>query len=79
MIKKKTGSEVRSTNKNIMEVVELARQLLFCADKGDLQREDAGCGVLYGIVRDCAYRIQKQALKEIDAHKAGGIWDVKNE
>lgn len=70
---------MRSTNQNIMDVIELARQLLFCADRGDMQREDDGCGVLFGIVRDCAYRIQKQARKEMDAHKARGIWDVKDE
>ncbi|MFP4164555.1 MAG: hypothetical protein ACLFQB_11960 [Chitinispirillaceae bacterium] len=70
---------MKSVNRNIMEVLELARQLLFCADRGDLQREDAGCGVLYGVVRDCAYRIQNQAGREKEAHRARGIWDGKEE
>jgi len=38
--------------------------------------EDDGCRVLYGIVRDCAYKIRAQAECEREAHKIRGIWDV---
>ncbi|MBD3346378.1 MAG: hypothetical protein GF401_15100 [Chitinivibrionales bacterium] len=62
-------------NKNIEEVIDLAHKLLFLADKGDIQREDDGCGVLYGIVRDCAYKLKLQAEQEKENHIQQGIWE----
>lgn len=64
-------------NKNILKVLEYTNQLLTMADKGDSQRNDDGCGVLYGIIRDSAYKIQNQARQEIDNHKKKGSWDAK--
>jgi len=63
-------------NRNIEETIECARKLLFLADKGDMQRGDDGCGVLYGIVRDSAYRIKKLAEAEKEKHRLRGIWDL---
>jgi hypothetical protein len=42
--------------------------MIHLSDEGDTLREDAGCGVLYGVLRDSAYRIKKMAEKERDAH-----------
>lgn len=67
------------SNKNILKVLEYVRKLLFLADKGDLQRKDDGCGVLYGIVRDSAYKMKDQAEKEIDTHKKLGKWEEQVE
>jgi len=66
-------------NVNILKVMELSQQLLFCADKGDMQREDDGCGVLFGIVRDCAYKLHDAAQKEKLNHLNRGIWDEEDE
>jgi hypothetical protein len=66
----------RAYNEHIVEVLEMARQLLILADMGDLDSEDDGCRVLYGIVRDCAYKIRAQAEREREGHKMRGIWDV---
>ncbi|MBM3239681.1 hypothetical protein FJZ31_25620 [Candidatus Poribacteria bacterium] len=63
-------------NEHIVEVLQMARQLLILADMGDLDSQDNGCGVLYGVVRDCAYKIRAQAERERNAHKIRGIWDV---
>ena len=63
-------------NEHIVEALEIARQLLILADMGDLDSEDDGCRVLYGVVRDCAYKIRAQAERERDAHKMKGVWDV---
>ncbi len=43
------------------------------ADLGDAAREDVGCGVLYGFLRDSAYKLRKMAEDEREAHvrKAG--------
>jgi hypothetical protein len=66
---------MRPCNRNILKVLDHVRKLLFIADTGDIQREDDGCGVLYGIVRDSAYKIIKQAETEIENHKRFGKWD----
>ncbi len=55
--------------------MDLAGKLLFLADKGDLQREDDGCGVLYGIIRDAAYKMNQAAQTEIRNHILRGTWD----
>jgi len=48
--------------------------MLALADKGDADREDTGCGILYGILRDSAYKLQKIAEKEKAAHIKKGWW-----
>jgi hypothetical protein len=55
--------------------MDLARKLLFLADKGDLQRQDDGCGVLYGIIRDAAYKMKQAAENEKQNHILQGTWD----
>ncbi len=62
-------------NKHIRETLEMVRKLINLADKGDLDSEDDGCRVLYGVVRDCAYKIRGQAEREREAHKDKGKWD----
>jgi len=47
------------------------------ASRGDEDREDVGCGVLYGIILDSAYKIKKLAEKEKDAHIKKGWWKNK--
>jgi hypothetical protein len=44
------------------------------ADQGDDHREDCGCGILYGILRDSAYKIKKIAEEEKQAHIRKGLW-----
>jgi len=44
------------------------------ADQGDMDREDTGCGVLYGVLRDCAYKINKLAEQEKEVHIKKGWW-----
>ena len=46
------------------------------ADAGDIVREDAGCGVLYGVLRDSAYKIKKLAEEEKEAHMRKGWWQL---
>jgi hypothetical protein len=56
------------------KTLQLAELMLKLADEGDAVREDVGCGVLYGVLRDSAYRIKKLAEAERAAHlkKAAG-------
>ena len=55
----------------------MARQLIILADQGELDSDDDGCRVLYGIIRDCAYKIRIQAERERELHKEKGF--VENE
>lgn len=65
---------MKNCNQNILNVLECVSKLLHIADNGDLHREDDGCGVLYGIVRDSSYKIKNKAEKEIEKHKKLGKW-----
>jgi len=65
----------RPCNDHIKETLRMVRELLVLADKGDADRTDDGCGVLYGVMRDCAYKMRTEAQRECKAHKARGIWD----
>lgn len=67
---------MRPENENILRALQCARQLLFLADKGDMQRTDGGCGVLYGIIRDSGYKIREQAELERSQHFRNGTWDA---
>lgn len=55
-------------NECLQQTLELAEQMLRLADRGDAAREDVSCGVLYGVLRDSAYRIKKLAEAEQQAH-----------
>ena len=62
----------------IKRTLDLVKEMLELADEGDAVREDTGCGVLYGVVRDSAFKIKKLAEAEKDAHikRAGGKIDT---
>ena len=62
------------SNENLIKVIVLARELLLLADEGDADREDVGCGILYGTLRDCAYKIRALAETEIITHKRNNTW-----
>ncbi len=55
----------------------MSAMMIKLAVKGDAEREDTGCGVLYGVVLDSAYKIQNLAEKEKDAHIKKGWWGEK--
>jgi hypothetical protein len=61
-------------DKSIRKTLEMVKAMLEIADQGDAVREDTGCGVLYGVVRDSAYRIKKLAEVEKEAHIKKGWW-----
>jgi hypothetical protein len=69
----------RDSNRNIVKVLRLSRDMMLLADMGDENRHDTGCGVLYGTLRDTAYKLRQLAEQEIQAHKSAGIWDNKEQ
>jgi len=68
----------RECNDNIRRALKMATELVILADEGEAAMQDNGCGVLYGVVRDCAYKIRAEAERERDAHKAKRAWDEQN-
>ena len=52
----------------IQITLALASRMAEVADEGDRVREDAGCGVLYGVLRDSAYKIKQLAEAEWERH-----------
>jgi hypothetical protein len=63
-------------NVNIVRVLRLTREMIILADEGDSNRQDKSCGVLYGMLRDSAYKIKNLAEKEKDLHIKNEIWDL---
>ena len=66
---------MKRCNENIEKTIRIADAMLDLAGHGDIEREDVGCGVLYGILRDSAYRIKKAAEVEKAAHMKKGSWE----
>lgn len=65
---------MKPCDESIKKVIQLADKMLTLSDEGDAVREDTNCGVLYGVIRDAAYRIKKLAEEERDAHIKKGWW-----
>jgi len=57
------------SDENLRRVVRLSREMLALADEGDRDRDDQSCGILYGILRDMAYRLRKLAEEEFRKHE----------
>ena len=63
---------MKKCDSNIIRALDIARELTILADEGELSAEDDGCIVLYGIIRDCAYKIKKRAEEERGCHQNKG-------
>lgn len=66
----------KKCDKNIARTIDLANEMIKLAQSGYEQREDPGCGVLYGILLDSGYRLLDLAQKEKDAHIQKGWWNA---
>ncbi len=67
---------MRPCDESIKNTISIAERMLKIADEGDMVREDNGCGVLYGVLRDAAFKVKKLAETEKDAHIRKGWWEV---
>ena len=65
---------MKPCDQNIKRTIRLTREMIKLADQGDADREDTGCGVLYGVLRDSAYKILQLAEAEKGRHQAKGWW-----
>lgn len=65
---------MRPCDEIIRKTLELVSLMTEIADEGDMVREDSSCGVLYGVLRDSAFKIKRLAEQERDAHIRKGWW-----
>ncbi len=68
---------MKPCDKNIISTLELTEDMIALANKGDTDRKDTGCGILYGIMLDAAYKIKKLAEEEKQNHIEKGWWKQK--
>ncbi len=68
---------MRACNEMLNKTLQLTELMVEVADQGDGVREDVGCGVLYGLLRDCAFKIRKLAEEEKEAHVKKGWWQAE--
>ena len=66
---------MKPCDRNIKQTIKLAERMIALADRGDGDREDTGCGILYGMLRDSGYKIKQLAEDEKRKHIAKGWWD----
>lgn len=66
---------MKACDHNIKITLDLVEDMIKLAEKGDNDRNDNGCGILYGILRDAAYKIKQVAEMEREAHIRKGWWE----
>ena len=59
-------------NTYILKALEMTNALMDIANKGEVTSDDDACRILFAIMRDCAYKIRKQAQCQYHVHKAAG-------
>jgi hypothetical protein len=65
----------RHANENLKRTLDMAREMIALADEGDRDRIDDSCGIIYGILRDAAYRLRQMAEAECQKHQEAGVWN----
>ncbi len=64
----------KECDKNIQKTLEIADIMIDIARKGDDEREDSSCGVLYGTLLDAGFKLKQLASLEKAAHIKKGEW-----
>ena len=60
-------------NDYLKRALVLADELMNLANEGDAYRKDLGCGVVYGTLRDCAYKIRSITETELRLHQSKSL------
>jgi hypothetical protein len=59
---------VKPCDKNLKSALQLTDKMIELANKGNAEREDTGCGILYGVLLDSAYKLKKLTEHEKQRH-----------
>ena len=70
---------MKRCNHNIKKTLNIVDEMIRIADMGDIEREDNGCGILYGVLRDSAYKVKKLAEQEKEKHIEKGWWTEESD
>jgi hypothetical protein len=62
-------------NENLRRVLRLTRTMMALADEGDRDQRDSSCAILFGMLRDMAYKLRRSAEDECEKHRVSGRWD----
>jgi hypothetical protein len=73
-MRKSDARKPEEYNRNIVRSLDLAADMIMLASQGEGASCDDGCMTLYGIVRDCAYKIRGVAERERLVHRSRGRW-----
>lgn len=65
---------MKACDRNIKNILQMTAEMIKLANKGDIDREDNGCGILYGVLRDYAYKLRQLAEDEKENHIKKGWW-----
>jgi hypothetical protein len=65
---------MKPCDESLQKTLKLVTDMLHLADEGDAVREDTGCGVVYSVLRDSAYKIKQLAEAERESHIRKGWW-----
>ncbi len=55
-------------NENVRLLIQVVTELILVAEKGQAECADESCMSLYGLAKDCGYRIRNSAEREMKAH-----------
>lgn len=70
---------LKPCDNNIVKALDLAEQMILLAQKGDEEREDSGCGILYGVLLDSGFKLRDLARKEMAIHRNKGWWKEREQ
>lgn len=62
----------KQSNKYILKALKIANDLIDLANNEEVLGNDNVCGILLGVMRDCAYKIRRQVERECQGRKAKG-------
>jgi hypothetical protein len=65
----------RPDNDNLLRALHLTREMLGLADDGERDHGDSSCAILFGTLRDMAYKLRRLAEAECEQHRRAGRWD----
>lgn len=54
---------------HLQESLKLAERMIALSFQGDQDREDNGCGIIYGMMRDAGFRLKHLVNREIENHR----------
>ena len=59
---------MKPCDKNLKIALQLTDKMIELANKGNAEREDIGCGILFGVLLDSAYKLKRLAEREQELH-----------